>query len=42
MDLQRLYRSADQLLKHRNALESHLFGAAKTRFRLRETVTLDD
>ena len=42
MDLQRLYRSADQLLKHRAALESHLFGAAKTLFGLSETITLYD
>lgn len=42
MDLQRLYRSADQLLKHRDALESHLFGAAKTLFRIEETITLYD
>ena len=42
MDLQRLYRSADQLLKHRDVLESHLFGAAKTLFRLSETITLYD
>jgi transposase len=42
MDLQRLYRSADQLLKHRDALESHLFGAAKTLFSLSDTITLYD
>ena len=42
MDLQRLYRSADQLLKHRDALESHLFGATKTLFRFAETITLYD
>ena len=42
MDLQRLYRSADQLLKHRDALESHLFGTAKTLFSLAETITLYD
>jgi transposase len=42
MDLQRLYRSADQLLKHREALESHLFGAAKTLFNFAETITLYD
>ena len=42
MDLSRLYRSADQLLKHRDALESALFGAAKTLFRFSETITLFD
>lgn len=42
MDVQRLYRSADQLLKHRGALEAHLFGAAKTLFGFAETVTLYD
>lgn len=42
MDLQRLYRSADQLLKHREVLESHLFGAAKTLFSLSEIITLYD
>ena len=42
MDRQRLYRSADLLLKHRDALEAHLFGAAKTLFELTETITLYD
>lgn len=42
MDLQRLYRSADQLLKHREALESHLFGAAQALFGFGETITLYD
>ena len=42
MQLQRLYRSADHLLKHRDALEAHLFGAAQTLFGLSETITLFD
>jgi transposase len=42
MALQRLYRSADQLLQHRDALEAHLFGASKSLFGLSETVTLYD
>lgn len=42
MDLQRLYRSADRLLKHRDALESHLFGAAHALFSFAETITLYD
>ncbi len=42
MELQRLYRSADQLLKHRDALEAHLFGAAQSLFALAETITLFD
>lgn len=42
MDRQRLYRSADLLLKHRDALEAHLFGATKTLFELTETITLYD
>jgi len=42
MALQRLYRSADQLLKHREALEAHLFGASRSLFELAETITLYD
>ena len=42
MELQRLYRSADQLLKHRQALEEHLFGATRSLFGLVETITLYD
>ncbi|MDZ7895831.1 MAG: hypothetical protein U5M50_13245 [Sphingobium sp.] len=30
MDLNRLYRSSDALYKHRDALQEHLFGAAKS------------
>src|SRR5208282_4968762 len=42
MDLQQLYRSADNLLKHREALETHLFGSAKSLFGFAETITLYD
>src|SRR6202163_3894693 len=42
MDLQQLYRSADRLLNHREALETHLFGAAKGLFGFIETITLYD
>ncbi len=42
MDLQHLYRSADTLLKHRDALEAHLFRATQSLFDLSETITLYD
>ncbi len=42
MDLQRLYRSADRLLNHRDALESHLFKAAQDLLGFSETITLYD
>lgn len=42
MDLQQLYRSGDRLLQHREALETHLFSAARQLFNLGETVTLYD
>jgi transposase len=42
MSLQQLYRSADTLLKHRDALESHLFGTAQSLFGFTETITLYD
>lgn len=42
MDLQQLYRCGDRLLQHREALETHLFGAARQLFNLGETVTLYD
>jgi transposase len=42
MDLQQLYRSGDRLLKQRDALETHLFGAARKLFQLGETITLYD
>ncbi len=42
MDLQQLYRSADLLLKHREALEDFLFQSAKDLFGITETITLFD
>jgi hypothetical protein len=42
MALQQLYRSADNLLKHREALETHLFGSAQSLFGFTETITLYD
>ena len=42
MDLQQLYRSADHLLKHRAALEAHMFGSAQSLFGFSETITLYD
>ena len=42
MDLQQLYRGGDRLLKHREALETHLFGAAQQLFGLGDTITLYD
>jgi len=42
MDLQQLYRSADNLLKHRDALETHIFGSAQALFGFKETITLYD
>ena len=42
MDLQQLYRSADHLLKHRDALETHLFGSAQSLFGFTQTITLYD
>lgn len=42
MGLQQLYRSADHLLKHREALETHLFGTAQSIFGFQETITLYD
>jgi transposase len=42
MELQQLYRSGDNLLKHREALEADIFGAAKSLFDLNETITLYD
>jgi transposase len=42
LDLQQLYRSGDRLLKHRDALEAHLYGAAQTLFEFEETITLYD
>lgn len=42
MDLNRLYRASDTLYKHREALQDHLFGAAKSLFGFADTVTLYD
>ena len=42
MDLNRLYRASDALYKHREALQDHLFGQAKSIFGFGETVTLYD
>jgi transposase len=42
MDLQQIYRCGDRLLQHREALEEHLFAAARQLFNLGETVTLYD
>jgi transposase len=42
LELQQLYRSADRLLKHRDALETHLYGAAKALFAMEDTITLYD
>ena len=38
----RLYRASDVLMRHRQALEQHLFSAATTLFDLQPTVTLYD
>lgn len=38
----RLYRASDLLMKHRDAVESHVFGAVTDLFALQETVTLYD
>lgn len=42
MDLNRLYRSSDALYKRRDALQEHLFGAAKSAFGFIQSVTLYD
>ena len=42
MPLMRLYRASDVLMRHRAALEQHLFSAATTLFDLEPTVTLYD
>ena len=42
MPLMRLYRASDQLMRHRDAIEAHLFGAIRTLFTLEETVALYD
>lgn len=42
MDLNRLYRASDALHKHREALQEHLFGQARSMFGLGQTITLYD
>lgn len=42
MPLMRLYRASDALVKHRAAIEDHLFARLRTLFALPETVTLYD
>jgi hypothetical protein len=42
MDLNRLYRASDALYKHREALQEHLFGQARSMFALGQTITLYD
>jgi hypothetical protein len=42
MDLNRLYRASDVLYKHREALQEHLFGQARSMFALGQTITLYD
>ena len=42
LDLNRLYRASDALYKHRDALQDHLFDAAKSLFGFTDTVTLFD
>ena len=37
-----LYRASDTLMRHRSALEEHLFGTIQMLFGLEETVTLYD
>ncbi len=40
--LTRLYEASDQLLRHKEALEGHLYGQARELFDLDETITLYD
>ena len=42
MDLNRLYRASDLLYKHRDALQEHLFGQARSMFGLGQAITLYD
>jgi hypothetical protein len=42
MDLNRLYRASDALYKHREVLQEHLFGQARSMFGLTQTITLYD
>jgi transposase len=42
MSLMRLYRAADELMRHRDAIEDHLFGRIQSLYAPEETVTLYD
>ena len=42
LSLMRLYRASDQLMRHRETIESHLFGRVRDLFGLDETITLYD
>jgi len=42
MDLSRLYRASDALYKHREALQDHLFGGARSMYGLGQTIALYD
>ena len=42
MDLNRLYRASDDLFKHRDALQDHLFAQAQSSFGFGQTITLYD
>jgi len=42
MPLSRMYRASDALVKHRAAIEDHLFARVRSLFALEETVTLYD
>ena len=42
LSVMRLYRASDQLIRHREAIETRLFGRVRERFGLDETITLYD
>ena len=42
MPLSRMYRASDALVKHRAAIEDHLFASVRSLFALEETITLYD
>jgi len=42
LSLMRLYRASDQLIRHREAIETHLFGRVRDLFGLDETITRYD
>ena len=42
MGLDRLYQVSDQLWKHREAIETHLYQQARDLFSFSETITLYD